>query len=69
LFVPVDRFAGLHVDKLAPDAMAGRSIDRMQRDALTGRSGGVKANGDRYVGDLQEAFPACSRRQIDLARF
>ena len=63
LIVPLDGLAGLGVDELASNPMAGRPIDRMQGDAFRGRSGGVKADRDRHVGDLQKAFPACSRRQ------
>ena len=63
LIVPFDRLAGLSVNELAPNPVAGRPIDGVQGDALGGRSGGVKGDRDRHLRDLQEAFPACSRRQ------
>ena len=63
LLVPLDGLASLSVNKFAPNPVAGRSVDRVQGDPFGGRSGGVKADRDRHVGDLQKAFPACSRRQ------
>ena len=63
LLLAVHGFARLRVDELTPNAVARRSIDRVEGDPLAGRSGGVKADGDSHVSDLQETFPACPRRQ------
>jgi len=68
LILSLDRLAGFAVDILPLHAIAGRPVDGVEGDPVVGGCGGIESHRAGELGDLQIAFPVCSRCHSNLRK-